>query len=361
MAGEVHHVVVGHGVQLFRCQHPVHAVEVRIAARASFLAVGTHVREGGMIGHAECHPFVESCSHQCQGPALRTSLHSHVASVPFGQRREQVDGAYQSQINSLHVVVVAVVESVLKITVGVAHHLADLGKLFGGHAGVESVYFHLHADEPVLGIVAVAQRFLDGLDAGSRGTEHHRTASCLGSLGIEKIGIDGLSVLVHVEFHKKGIYLVGAVFGCRCLFVFQRHGGQLVHVLFPERKEVGRFLGPRLYFICRESHLHVVAVGLGAHLGLQPQVAESRCLARSDVDIGPSVFQRHLSLVVAFHHVVGHLVFHLRVAGYAVLIELHFDGCLLARIVEPVGMVGNRHPQIIRTVGIVLGTQGQGT
>ena len=52
---------------------------------------------------------------------------------------------------------------------------------------------YLEADESVLGVIFIAHRRLDGLDAGSRRCENHRMATLLGILGIEAVSYTHLT------------------------------------------------------------------------------------------------------------------------------------------------------------------------
>ena len=59
--------------------------------------------------------------------------------------------------------------------------------------------------------------------------------------------------------------------------------------------------------------------------------------------------------MVGFQHVVGYCVFHNAIARNAVFVKLHLYGGLLARLIEPVGVVGHRNKEVIAAVGIVFG------
>lgn len=69
----------------------------------------------------------------------------------------------------LHIIAVLIFQSIGKITaVCIVESLAYLLKGFGRKTWVEAMDFYLEADKSVLGIILIAQGFLDGLDAGSR-------------------------------------------------------------------------------------------------------------------------------------------------------------------------------------------------
>ena len=118
-------------------------MEMRVAARPSFLGIGCHIAQGGMIGHTGRHARVEASRDEREGSALAASLHKDIAAVPFGERAEIVEGAYASHVDVLHVVVVAVVEAVLQVAVLAREGAGYLLELLLGHLGVESVNLHL--------------------------------------------------------------------------------------------------------------------------------------------------------------------------------------------------------------------------
>ena len=89
MAGKVHHIIKGHGVEFVGGKHARSAVEVRIAAGES-CAVGPHVAQGRMIDDALGDTAVESSRHDGQRTTLAAALHHQVATVPLGQRGEHV-------------------------------------------------------------------------------------------------------------------------------------------------------------------------------------------------------------------------------------------------------------------------------
>ena len=67
----------------------------------------------------------------------------------------------------LHVVVVAVVESVGEVAVLAVESRGDFLKLLGGHFRIQSVNLHLQSNEAVACVKGVAHWFLDGLYAGT--------------------------------------------------------------------------------------------------------------------------------------------------------------------------------------------------
>ena len=133
--------------------------------------------------------------------------------------------------------------------------------------------------------------------------------------------------------------------------------GSLSLLLLPERPEVLRLLGERLYLIGREAYLHMVLIGLTVELQRQAQVAETGFLGGSHIDLGATILQRRGASLIGRQQVGTYLPLHHTIARDAILIELHFDGGLLARLIEPIGMVGDGHPQVVATVRIILGLQ----
>ena len=109
----------------------------------------------------------------------------------------------------LHVIVVAIVKAIRQIAVLVVEGRGNLLKLLVGHLGIQSVDLHLQTDEAVLGIVGVAHRLLNGLDAGTRRTEHDGIPPCI--LRLRQIAIDAVAA-VNLQFEQVTVKLVGSVF-----------------------------------------------------------------------------------------------------------------------------------------------------
>ena len=95
-------------------------------------------------------------------------------------------------------------------------------------------------------------------------------------------------------------------------------------------------------------------IGLAVQLHLQSQIAETRFLGSTHTDFSPSVLQRQGAFLVRGQQVGAHLPLYHTVARHTIQIELHLHGSLLPHFVEPVGMVGHSHPQIVTPVRIVL-------
>ena len=121
---------------------------------------------------------------------------------------------------------------------------------------------YLEADESVLGVIFIAHRLLDGLDAGSWRCENHRMAALLGILGIEEIAIHRMTFLIYLKFNEITVYLVGTVFLDEFLGIAHRHVLQFVLCLLPECIEILRLLGIRLNLIYRESYFDMMLIGL---------------------------------------------------------------------------------------------------
>ena len=100
----------------------------------------------------------------------------------------------------------------------------------------------------------------------------------------------------------------------------------------------------------------MVFVGLITDEGFHTQVQEPGFLHRAHVDSGPSVLQHHLAGSGGGQHVLSYFVADFHILRDAVFAEGHFHLGLLARLIEPVGMIRHRQPQVVRTVGIILGS-----
>ena len=256
----------------------------------------------------------------------------------------------------LHVVLVTVLQILAEVAVvAPVEGGVNLRPLAVGHRGVQPVDVDGQAYESVLGIEASGRSVLDGLHAGSRRCQHHGARSLPCAVRHQQVGVEGMAAAVQVDFQQVAVYalvrhildiLLREVYGCLAA---------LVQFVLPERPEVLRLLGEGLNLVGREAHLHVVPVGFAVKRHLQPQVAEAGLRGRAHTDLGPSVLQPHRATAVRRQQVGADLPFHHAVARNAVLIELHLDGGLLTRLVEPVGMVGYGHPQVVAAVGIILG------
>ena len=111
-----------------------------------------------MIGHTLGYSAIQACCDNRQGTALASALHSHILSIPFGERGKEVDAAHQSLIHMAHVVAVLIFQAIGKIApVCIVESLAYLLEGFGRKTWVEAMDFYLEADESVLGIILIAQ------------------------------------------------------------------------------------------------------------------------------------------------------------------------------------------------------------
>ena len=200
----------------------------------------------------------------------------------------------------------------------------------------------------------MSQRFLDGLDASSWRTDADGAGAGFCVLGIAEIGVNRM-LSVDIQFDEVAVNLVGAVFLGPFARVGEGSGLEACHLFLPELPEVGRLLGVGFDLFGREAHLHVVLALLAVDGGHETEVSESRGLAGADVQCGASVLQFQCARLVGCLQVVRQRPGYLRVHRHAIQVELDVYRGLFARLVEPVTMVGNRHPEIVGAVGIVLG------
>ena len=162
-----------------------------------------------------------------------------------------------------HIITVLIFQSIGKITtVCIVESLAYLLECFGWETWVETMNLYLEADESVLGVIFIAHRLLDGLDAGSRRCENHRMATLLGILGIEEVAVHRMTFLIYLKLYKIAIYLICTIFLGEFLGIAHRHVLQFVLCLLPESIEILRFLGIRLNLIYRESYFDMMLIGL---------------------------------------------------------------------------------------------------
>ena len=142
-----------------------------------------------------------------------------------------------------HIIVVTVVECIFYIPVLTREGCRYFLELLFGHLWVQSVDLHLQADESVLGIEDVAHRLLDGLDAGTRRTEHNGILAF--SLRLRQIAIDAVTA-VSLYLQQIGIRLVSAILlHFLAVHVYWRLSG-FFEILLPEGIEVLRIL--RIWF-----------------------------------------------------------------------------------------------------------------
>ena len=162
-----------------------------------------------------------------------------------------------------HVVAVLIFQSVRQISaVCIVESPAYFIEGFGRDARVETMNLYLEADESVLGVIFIAHRLLDGLDAGSRRGENHRMTALLGILGIEEVAVHRMTFLIYLKFNEITVYLVGTVFLGKFLCIAHRHVLQFILCLLPECIEILRLLGIRLNLIYRESYFDMMLIGL---------------------------------------------------------------------------------------------------
>ena len=137
--------------------------------------------------------------------------------------------------------------------------------------------FHFHSDAASLGVVAVAQRFLDSLHARARRAEHYGVAAQPALLREEEVGVYALTAVDH-QFDQIGVNLVRAVFGTWLHSVAEREFARLGYGILPEFVEVGGFDGHRLDFLGAETYFDVVPVLPVAVASKEPYVPEARRL-----------------------------------------------------------------------------------
>ena len=89
VACEIHHIIILQRLLRLLVEQP-HALHVRVAARASLIAVGRHVGKSRMICAAERYTAVERRRHKNQRTALAATLHGYVLSVPLRQRGKEI-------------------------------------------------------------------------------------------------------------------------------------------------------------------------------------------------------------------------------------------------------------------------------
>ena len=179
VAGKVDHIIISHSIEaILVLEYLMILAEMGVTARSALLHIARHVAEGRMIGHTLGNSLIESCRDESQSATLTATLHSHILAIPLWERSQEVDAAHQSQIYMLHIVAILILQSIGEITaIGIIESLAYLIECTGRKTRIQAMNLYLEADESVLGIILVAQGFLDGLDAGSRRGENHGMAA----------------------------------------------------------------------------------------------------------------------------------------------------------------------------------------
>ena len=159
---------------------------------------------------------------------------------------------------------------------------------------------------------------------------------------------------VNLQLHQIHVFHIVAHLFHHLHVVFQ--WGLLVfcNSLLPVVHEISGLLSEGLDLFGRETHLDVVLIGDPVNRGLQTEVAEGGLLAGADVDHGPAFLECRLAALVAWEEVCADGVFHHGIARNAVFVELHFDFRFFSGLVDPIGMIGHGHPQVVAAVGIVL-------
>lgn len=56
---------------------------------------------------------IESGSNQCQSSSLAAALDNYIFTIPFGQRSQEIDTAYTTQIDTFHIIIIVVLQPVI--------------------------------------------------------------------------------------------------------------------------------------------------------------------------------------------------------------------------------------------------------
>ena len=207
MTGEVDYVIVRQRLHARLAIRPTLFLEMRIAT-GQVGRPGSHVAQCRMVSHTERHTWVEGCGYQCQRTTLAASLHNHVLAVPLWKLCQNIDAAYQSQIDMFHVIQVTVLQSLTQIGIPlVVEGRTDFGKHLLAQGGVQSVDVQRHADKTVLWIETARGGIPDRLHTSPRRCQHHRARARLGTLGHQQIGIERMALTVQVYLQAPGIHL----------------------------------------------------------------------------------------------------------------------------------------------------------
>ena len=163
-----------------------------------------------------------------------------------------------------------------------------------------------------------------------------------------------MTVVVELKPDQITVYLVGTILLSEFLGICQGIVLHLFQVCIPESHEVFWFLSIRLDLLRRESHLDMMPILFAIHRNTQTKIPKTGLLTCADIDFSPSVLQEHFTSCVIIQHIISNGVADFRVTRYSIFIKLDFDGGILPCLIHPVSMVGNRDPQIITTIRIIL-------
>lgn len=190
IACEIYHIIVCHSVEFVRSIHSVDTEEMRIPSGTSGLVSG-HIAKSRMVDHTSRDTWIESSADDSKGTPLASALHYDILTVPLGQSGEEINGTDKSEVDTLHIIIVAVVKAVAQIAIFTTIESAGYFiEFLSGNLRVQAVNLHLEADAAVLSIIAVAQRLLYGLYSGTGRTYHDGAAAGLGIARHEEIAVD---------------------------------------------------------------------------------------------------------------------------------------------------------------------------
>ena len=153
--------------------------------------------------------------------------------------------------------------------------------------------------------------------------------------------------LVVLDLQQIHIRLVGTVRLHLLAIHMQWCLAAFVKICLPESIEVLRILGIGFQLFRRETHLHMMLVLVTVFMRRESQIQKSRFLHRPHVDSGSAVFQLHFALAGGRHHIWPDLITHLYVLRHTIKTEHYFYLCFLSHLIQPVGMIGYRQPQVI--------------
>ena len=212
-----------------------------------------------MIGTTERYATVKGCQDKTQSAALTASLHGNILAIPLRKGGEEIDSTHQSEIDVLHVIMLARVETLTEIAIGASiEGCANLLKLLLRHSRIESMYLCLKAYATIVCVITMAKRFLNSLYASSRRAYYDRASAFLVGFRNEEITIDALSLLVYFQANEISISLVSVIFMRWFDGIIERKRLQCFHFFLPESGEISRFLGVRHDFIHGEAHFHMM-------------------------------------------------------------------------------------------------------
>ena len=349
LPGEIDHVVVSERLHGRRRKDARLAAEVRVAAGAAGLRVGSHVGQGRMVGDTRGHARVQAGRHEAQRTALAAALDDDVPAVPLREGGQVVDHADHGQVNMLHIVGLPGFDPVAQVAGAVARlqAAARISEHLRVRARIQAVDLDHETDETALRIEAVPARDDDGVDPGARREDHDRAGTGINIFGDIQIAVDAVLV-IHAHADQRAGLGRRIASGLRDLPHLQRtrlHRGDLP---LPEGLEVLRQGHDRLDPFRRETELDA---GLGDGFALRKadlDIAEARAAAGPDGNPRTAAAQRCRTLRVRLHQVIRHREGHGTVLRNTVFGEEHLHGSLFTDLIGPVGMVRDGEPTPVR-------------